>query len=275
MASILENVKRNLSTAPASPELGAQQQAQTLARATTGKAVGLGSTPALSEQQQGQAQLQTQQAQAEVTQAGQQVAQQLGRAETQLKQEVRRSQRQLSERELSLKEQMFQKLDSTLNQYSQEFGKLEMDKSAAQAEQVGFMLRLGSEQYVHKLQIEGAKARLTDKFAFQEALQRAIFSEERQTLQNNLRIRSMIRSEDRQFREQLQEFDLDTALAMAAIETQANNAVLRYQGVGEISKAAITGATGIAEHMPERPTPTPTSTPTPTPAPALNRRGGV
>lgn len=233
--SILENVKRGLSQpAVATPQLGAQEQAQALARATSGKATGGGTTPALSEQQQAQAQQQTMAQQRQLVQQGQQAAAQVSAAEQQIEAEARVQKRRLNEREIGLREQAAQKVDEVLTNYSQKLGQLDLAKDKAQAEQLGFMMRLSSEKYIEKLKIEGAKARLHDRISFTESLQRTMFAEERKLLDENLRFKSLIGATERDFREQAANIDLDTALAVAAAEAKGNNAAMKAQAIGGI-----------------------------------------
>jgi hypothetical protein len=240
VASILDNVKRGLSQPAEAPQLGSQQQAQALARATTGKAIGGGgTTPQLSEQQQAAAQQDTMAAQRAVTAQGQDMASKVQEAEKQIETQTRQQRRRLNEKEVALKEQAAQKVDEVLTNYVQSKGRLDLAKDKAQAEQVGFMMRLTSEQYIHKLQVEGAKSRLNNGIEFREALQRAMFDEERKLLDENLHFKQMIGNTRRDFKEQAAEIDLDMAIKIAEAEAKSANEQMKWQAIGGLATSAI------------------------------------
>lgn len=241
MASILENVKRGLETAPASPQLGAQEQVQQLTRATTGKAVGSGTTPALSQQGQAQAAQQTQAQQRQMQLQQQEVSGQLGAAERQIEKEKVLQKQKISQSEIALKERGYQKLSEILDNFAQNKDKLSLDKKKAQVEQAGFLLRLNNEKYITKLQIEGKKARLQNELQFKESLTLAIFAEERELLQSNLGFQSLINAEQREFRSKLEYMSLEQSMELADIKAAGKNAAAKYQAIGSI----ISGTVGV------------------------------
>jgi hypothetical protein len=210
--------------------------------------------PQLSEQQQAQAQQETMAAQRQLTQQGQQAAAATGAAEQQLETQVRQQRKRLNEREVGLREQAAQKVDEVLTNYVQKKGEMDLAKDRAQAEQVGFMLRLSSEQYVERLRIEGSKARLNDRINFTEALQRAMFDEERKLLDENLRFKRLIGATERDFKEQVAEIDIESALAIAGARAQGANAAMKAEAIsGIVSGAAKTGS-AIYDKMPAKTT---------------------
>lgn len=249
MASLLENVKKGLQSAPASPQqLGAQDQVQALSRAATGKAVGSGSAPQLSQEGVAQAAQQTQLQQRQLQMQGQQAAQQLGAAEQQQNIQIRQQQKKMSQAEVAQKEQAYQKLGSMLDQFSQKWQELDLNKNKAQVEQAGFLLRLNSDKYTTKLQVEGKKARLQNEVNFTEALQRAIFKEERSLMESNLAFQSLIRATGRDFDAQLETMKLEDALALGDMETASKNEQAKWEGISQIV-SGVTSATGsVASH---------------------------
>lgn len=253
MASILENVKKGLTAAAQTPQLGAQQQAQTLARAVTGKAVAAGATPQLSEQLQAQAQAETMQAQRQLVQQGQQVAAQLGAAEQKIEVAARRERRKLDARDLALRENAAQKVDEILTKNMRGQAELQFKRDEAQVEQMGFLMRLNSEKYIQKLEIEGRKARLDNEISFRESVQRTIFDEELKLLDESLRFKSLIRATERDFREKTAEVDINFALQIAEAEAAGNNTAMRYQAISGIATASIQGVQGVMDALPETP----------------------
>lgn len=246
VASILDNVKKGLQSAPATPQqLGAQDQVTALSRATGGKAVGSGTTPQASQQGVALAAQQTQQQQRQLQRQQQDTAAQLGQAEKVQQQAMQLKTQEMSQRQVQAKEEAYQKLDTMLTDISRKWDQLRLDKNKSQVEQAGFLMRLNSEKYTTRLEIEGRKNRLTEKVAFQEALQRAIFAEERQLFESNLQFKSLLNAEKREFDAQLAEMDLYQALEIADIETQSKNEQAKWSAIGKI----VTGATQLGSKM--------------------------
>jgi hypothetical protein len=140
-----------------------------------------------------------------------------------------------------------------LTNYVQKKGEIDLTKDRAQAEQVGFMLRLSSEQYVERLKIEGSKARLNDRINFTEALQRAMFDEERKLLDENLRFKRLIGATERDFKEQVAEIDIESALAIAGARAQGANAAMKAEAISGIVSGAIKTGSAIYDKMPAKP----------------------
>lgn len=235
VASILDNVKRGLQSAPATPQqLGAQDQVTALSRATGGKAVGSGTTPQASQQGVALAAQQTQQQQRQLQRQQQDVAGQLAQAEKVQQQQARIEGGKLSQRDVQIKQEAYQKLDTMLTDISRKWDQLGMEKGKAQVEQAGFLLRLNSEKYTTRLEIEGRKNRLDEKVAFQEALQRAIFAEERQLFESNLQFKSILNAEKREFDARLEEMSVYQALELGDIETQSKNQQAKWGAISSI-----------------------------------------
>lgn len=241
MASILENVRRGLETAPARPQLGAQEQTQQLTRATTGKAVGSGTTPGLSTQQQQAAAQQTMQQQRQVQLKQQEVSGALAAGEKQIQQEQRQAKREFTQREVQVKEQAYQKLGMLLDDMAKKSDQLGLAKNKAQVEQAGFLLRLNNEKYITRLEVEGRKSRLNDEIRFKEALTQSIFAEERELFKSSLQFQSLVRAEGREFKEELAMLDLDQAMEIAQMKADSANEKAKWEAIGGI----ITGVTSI------------------------------
>lgn len=247
MASLLENVRRGLESAPATPQqIGAQAQVQELTRATTGKSVGSGTTPALSTQQQSMAAQQTQQQQRQLQQQQQEAAGQLGAAERQVDVQQRQAKLRLSEKEIQVREQAYQRLGNLLDEMAKGKDKLELGKLKAQTEQAGFLYRLNSEKYVTKLQIEGRKARLDNELQFKEALTRAIFKEERTLLQENLEFQSLIAATGRDYKEKLEMMSVEQAMELSRIDADVANTAAKYEAISTITSGVVRAGSSAA-----------------------------
>lgn len=257
MASILENVRRGLETAPARPQLGAQEQTQQLTRATTGKAVGSGTTPGLSTQQQQAAAQQTMQQQRQVQLKQQEVSGALAAGEKQIQQEQRQAKREFTQREVQVKEQAYQKLGMLLDDMAKKSDQLGLAKNKAQVEQAGFLLRLNNEKYITRLEVEGRKSRLNDEIRFKEALTQSIFAEERELFKSSLQFQSLVRAEGREFKEELAMLDLDQAMEIAQMNADNANEKAKWEAIGGIITGAVSiGASAYGMKMPTK-SPTP------------------
>jgi hypothetical protein len=100
-------------------------------------------------------------------------------------------------------------------------GELDFQKDKAVVEQAGFYARLANDQYVEKLQNEGARARINSAADFEEEFTRTILRDEEQTLKNSLLFEELLKADERKFEVLLQGMDLDFAIQVAGIDLDA------------------------------------------------------
>lgn len=135
-----------------------------------------------------------------------------------------------------------------------ERGKKELNSEQAQLqlEQLGFNLRLANDRYVFNLQSEGIKNRLTNKYAFDEALQAAVFGNDyvvaKQAADDAIELGA-----DKQKRlRAIAKIDLESAIALAGMQAAAYRTAAIAGGVSSVISA---GAQYAASQKPTGSTP--------------------
>ena len=170
----------------------------TLLRAKSGKAVG-GPTTALSTQQEQAALAQTAQQMQPVEAAAQ--AQAMGE-EQQTREIQQKTGQQLTDIAQSQQANQMQtqlRTDQLLQELQQNRGKIDLAKYQSGLEQVGFNLRLSNKEYVDNLQREGSRARLDDKFQFEEQLTASILKDNKALFEKQLANKSILAANDREW----------------------------------------------------------------------------
>lgn len=127
--------------------------------------------------------------------------------------------------------EMQQKVRGILDSQIEAGIKLDLDKSRARAETVGFMMRLTNDKYIDNLKAEGMKSRLDNKLEFDEALQRSIFSEELEMFENDLNFRRLMSADEREFEKELAAINIDFALRIAGTEAEARATGVMFSGL--------------------------------------------
>lgn len=217
MANLLDIInqnKQNLTKAPAQTD--ETQKLQGLLRAKTGKAVGGGSTPAISnigEQAANQATattLQTQvspqiQLQAAANQQAQQAATQQEAQQTQAVQQSRKFD--------NIQTKM--KTAQIMNDLSRDKASLDLDKDKSRLEQASFLLSMQDKSYTDQLADIGARRRLDDAANFNQELQDMIMQDQAESLKSQLGTNDILAVNDRQFKKAMSEMSIDDAMKMA------------------------------------------------------------
>lgn len=237
MASILDNVRKGLETGGPSMDanLAAPIQTQQLAQATTGKqATGLGGVPQASQMGANLAAQTTQTQQRQLQLQQQQQAAQLGQAAKQQEVQIQQAKQKMSLREIGQKEQAYRRINEIFDKVEENKSRLEQAQYKAQLEQAGFLYRLNNDKYMTRLKIEGRKNRLDSEIQFKQALQQAIFFEERSLLAESMEFRAIMNASDREFKEKTAMLDLDLAMRIADTEIQAANAKAKAEAIGGI-----------------------------------------
>lgn len=153
----------------------------------------------------------------------------------------------ISQQRLDMTQDFNNKIKGMMQDQSQNLATLDVSKDKSRVEQMGFMLRLGNEEYINKLQTEGAKARLDSKASFDDALNRTVFADETSMLNNNLQFRSMMGADQRQFNQDLSTIDLDFSLQMAQAENKAASSQMMWSGIGTAA-GSLAGSTKVRNY---------------------------
>ena len=221
-----EVIQSRLGQKPNQAVLGAGMQdtgaqTQKLLQAKSGKQVA-GSGPAASSLAEQQAVTQTGQQLEGVQRRGQLVGlqqQQTGEAQEQA---ADIQAKKLEQQKQQFRQQSDRKMSELESDKQQALEELDYKKSASATEQMGILNRLSSDKYTNQLQTEGAKRRLDDQGEFQISLQDSIYADMENLLKENLEFKSLINADDREFQKELQQMDINTA--MAIMRSQIRNA---------------------------------------------------
>ncbi|MEM4733287.1 MAG: hypothetical protein QXD70_02030 [Candidatus Bathyarchaeia archaeon] len=247
--AFLDNIQKNLmqggNTAQQGAGLGQSLSAnpQALQRLAsqiqTGKAgTGLAAGDAeLSNIQQQLAEQQTAAAAEQLQQEGTMEAAELGQQQEAAEMQVSQQEFETQERKLNLMQQYQQTLSTMLMEYEQSFAKLDARKQQAKLEQIGFLMRLADDKYITQLQINGRRARLENEYVFKENLQRAIFADELELLANNLMFRQLLNMDNREWKEQMQDIDVEFAIELAMAEAKSASTQAIVSGLGDTISA--------------------------------------
>lgn len=233
MATLLDIINRNAAPAATpTPQLGQTQSAQNLLQAKTGKQVSGGSDTGISDIQEKAVADQTklnliplQQQAAMQSLAGQQ-------ASAGIQQDADQTQASQAQARTGLSLQGQIQTNQLLQDMEQNKGQLDLAKDNAKLQQLAFGLRMQDQQYVDNLQMAGAKNRLDDQAQFDIALQKSIFGENTDLLQQQLGGKSLMDANDREFKQflngltieqatALAKTDLDHAAVMSKMQTEA------------------------------------------------------
>jgi len=125
----------------------------------------------------------------------------------------------------------------------------EMDTARYQTsmEQLGINLRLQNKKYLDELNMNAAQARLTDELEFNEALQKSIFSDLQDIQIEGLEWSTMMNASNREFREQLANININSALRMAEDEAKAANTRAIYEGASTVHTAHLEGLDKVSK----------------------------
>lgn len=124
-------------------------------------------------------------------------------------------------------------------QYVEAGRTLDFRRDAAQVEQMGFAARLGNEQYVHRLQLEGQRMRLGNQLQFKSEMTRASLATGQQLFENNLNYQRLFNMNDRDFRREIGRMKIDDLVEQAIRRNRE-----------ESLKTLASGAAGIYTALP-------------------------
>lgn len=144
---------------------------------------------------------------------------------------------QVSQQRLDAQQTFNNKIKGMFQDQNNSLANLHMQDDKSRAEQMGVMLRLGSERYVTQLSDAASKARLDSSANFQAALTASVFSDETALMSTSLQFRNYAAADARAATAQLANMDLDYALQVAQTENKAASGQAMWSGVGSLTSA--------------------------------------
>lgn len=239
--ALMDDVKKSLQSGFQLPQFGQSQQLERLQRASTGRLVKDTGPQMVSLAEQVAASAAEQQRKEDVL-AGQVQAEQLSQEEEAQWEEFRQKNKQIDEQILNARQDMQNKVDNILQEYSQRTGELVMKQESAKTQYALTLMRLSNDDYLDKLETEAAASRLHESTSFEWELTRSIFEDELDLLRNDLSFRASIAADERAFKEYLTEMSEETAIQLAMEELEAEQTLQQYEALGQLaSGAARTG----------------------------------
>lgn len=173
----------------------------------------------------------------------QQLAVGVEQKKTAQEQEMQFGLQDMDEKEVGARQDLLNKSMAILQDFQQGRAKLEVAKDRAKMEQALFGMRLANKKYTDQLEIEGKRRRLDNAIQFKEALTEALFKEELDMLKSDIEFKRKLAADEREFEKLLASMDLETALRLAAGETEA----LQVAQIVSGSKEVISGGLKAAE----------------------------
>lgn len=242
MATLLERIKQGLgqATAPAAPVAGTETgQVEALLSAKQGivgpQKTGLKGrslTEALA-QQQTQQELTGLSKQAELGQTAiEQASQEQAQRQAQQEQQIAQQRQQNQLRTKIQTENILQDLE-------QNRAKLSEEKRQAKMEQAGLLLRTQNKDYITNLQMEGAKARLSDAVKFNEELARSVMAENLAIFEKSLKSKEAIDVSNREFEKLLTNMGVTDVLNAYRAESKQAQKQALIGGVAETAKTGV------------------------------------
>lgn len=131
------------------------------------------------------------------------------------------------------------KAAALMQQLSHEGERVDFQQRQGEAQQMTQLMRLSAEKYVNQLQIEGVKSRLENSAAFQDAINRATFTDELAMMNSNLNFKRLVNANDREYKQRLAEIDVDMALEIAAMQAKTTSQQAQFSGLSSILSTGI------------------------------------
>jgi hypothetical protein len=181
-------------------------------------------------------------------------------AKTQQQQQMSQQTLQLKEKALTVKEQLKSQTEDLLQKFEQQADLLDMDRYKSEVEQVAFGLRMQKDKYIDQLKLEGARSRLDSKAKFAEAMAATVYGDELDLLKNDTAFKRLsglqaisnqrsLDDDDLAFKKEVGMMDIETALKIAAAESDARNTSMKYGAITDFINIYGTykGATAARE----------------------------
>lgn len=253
MASLLDTIKKNLAssgTQQSAPVAGQTDRAAGLLRQ---KATGKAQTttgPALSNIGEQAVAAQAGQGLAQVQQQGKLAAMDLGQRARSQTQQTEQAQTQLTQQRQSAENDFSRRATKISKELARKRGELDYQKDGAKLEELGFNLALQDQQYLHELQLEGRKNRLTNDLSFEYQLQKTIFGDMQELFGDKLSLQGMLAMNDREFETQLARLGIKDAKKAWELEKETAKTKALY-GAGADAVTGIMGMTSGPTSTPD------------------------
>ena len=260
--ALLDQVKKSLTSGFQLPQFGQSERIKELQAATAGRElVGGEGGPAQGSLAETVAAAAAQQQQKEDILQGQVAAAGLEQQAKEQEQQFQQRTAMLDEQALNSRQQMLNKTQEILQDFSQRRDELNFREDSARVQYAMTSMRMSNDDYLDRLEAEAARSRLDDQTAFDWELTQSIFKEEFEMFKNDLSFRAAMNAEEREFKEYLAEIDINQAIQLAALKTEASETAAQYQAYGNIASGTIrAGAAYAGQALAESPTPTTQST---------------
>ena len=243
-----EVIQQRLSQQPNQAGLGAGMQdtgaqTQRLLQAKSGKQVA-GSGPAASSLAEQQAVTQTGQQLEGVQRRGQLVGLQQKQTGEAQEQAADVKGQQLEQKQQQFRQQLGRKKEELGAERNRAVEELDFKKSAAATEQMGILSRLSADKYVNQLQTEGAKRRLDDSNEFKLAMQETIYDDMKELIESDLDFKKMLGADDREFQKELQEMDINAAMAVIRSQIRGRENERMWEAISGLAGAGAEALAG-------------------------------
>lgn len=247
MSTLMDRLQEKQSTVGAgAAQVGASGTgptgAQTLSGLLAAKAGRLDTAPGVS----GESLYETQAA-SDAARQGAAVAQQAsaGVQAQQLQQQGQAQQTKQAEQSLALQGKRINQQFDTQKRALQEQARqgqisLATDDAAAKAEALGFSARLSNDQYINRLEQEGARRRLDDAAQFKTELYKSVLGDNLAVLESKLGQSEIMQASGAQFQRDLAKLSMEDFLKMSKYKTASAGASSVATGVGQLGTAGAT-----------------------------------
>lgn len=247
--ALMDDIKKSLQSGFQLPQFGQSERIREMQRATSGKLAGETGPSATSLAEQVAASAAEQQRQEDMLQ-GKLQAEQLTMEQQQQEEEARQKSVQLDEQLINARQDMQNKAQNILQDYTQRAGEIDMREDSARTQYALALMRLSNDDYLDQLEIEGARSRLQDEANFEWTLTQSIFTAEIDLLKNDLEFRSAIAAEDRAFKEYMAEWTLEQAMELALTDIDAAQRMAQLEAYGQLTTGTVrAGALGVESYL--------------------------
>lgn len=246
--ALLDQVKKSLTSGFQLPQFGQSESLKQLQAATAGREVvgGQGGPQQGSMAEMVAAAAAKQQQKEDVLQ-GQMAVEGLEQQEREQEQQFEQRLGALNEEELNMRQRAQNQAQQILQDFTQRRGELDFKENSARVQFAVASMRMSNDDYLDQLEVEGARARLDDQTAFEWELTNTIMSAEMELFKNDLSFKAAMNADDRAFKEYIAEIDINQALTLAAMQTEADETAAQYQAIGTAVSAGVKAVGTAAE----------------------------
>lgn len=253
--ALLDQVKKSLTSGFQLPQFGQSERIKELQAATAGRElVGGEGGPAQGSLAETVAAAAAQQQQKEDVLQGQVAAAGLEQQAKEQEQQFQQRTAMLDEQALNSRQQMLNKTQEILQDFSQRRDELNFREDSARVQYAMTSMRMSNEDYLDRLEAEAARSRLDDQTAFEWELTQSIFKDEFELFKNDLSFRAAMNADERTFKEYIAEIDINQAIQLAAMQTEAAETAAQYQAYGNIASGVVRAGTAYAGQALSEPT---------------------